>query len=444
MNTNNTFPNPFEQDPLPQWDKNGVWDQIEAQLPPRKRRPVFWWWWFGAGSLVAVALYSAAGWWHSGNHATTANTAPQTVVSGEKTPHQTTDQPLRTAKKPEPKAAQPTTTLPSSNEGLLPNNQKNTPKTPKTTPITRPIAAHDPLSASNLAVNTTTTPSGVAPNGSTGPVPAMMTILPAPLPDRITRQTPDPLPNLATFPTDTALQTRIRPGFQWLFSMDAGATFRNTTARSAAGAPFAEAHQRAVRPLETVAVQAGMQYHIRPKWAIGAGLRYQSTQHWFRFTETTVQTEQITSDSASFYQFNGVTYYQSGTVNQTTTSTRAIVSPGRTERIFVPIWVNMAFNQRFYGQLGLLLNVHNRYRGFALNPQGIVLAKNDRQGIAELYQKAGAHSARIELGYRLVQHGPWQLRAGVHYQTDLGSVLAPATQVRQRDQILGVTLSVLR
>jgi hypothetical protein len=110
----------------------------------------------------------------------------------------------------------------------------------------------------------------------------------------------------------------------------------------------------------------------------------------------------------------------------------------------VPIWVNMAFNQRFYGQLGLLLNVHNRYRGFALNPQGIVLAKNDRQGIAELYQKAGAHSARIELGYRLVQHGPWQLRAGVHYQTDLGSVLAPATQVRQRDQILGVTLSVLR
>lgn len=445
MNNNNTFPNPFEPDPLPEWDKNGVWEQIETQLPSRKRRrPVLWWWWLGAGSLVAVALFSAAGGWGSSNNAPTVSKPSDAVVLGAKTAPVPLVAPRREVKNGEPQTVQPATTLPSSNERLLPSKPKNNPKTPKTTPIAPPMAVHNPLSVSNLAVNTTTTPTSVSPGGNPGPVPVMTTILPALLPGHITRQTPDSLPKLALFPTGTAPKTRVRPGFHWLFSVDAGATFRRTIAQSAAGAPFAEAHQRAVRPLETVAVQAGMQYNFRPKWAIGAGLRYQSTQHWFRHTETTVKTEQITSDSASFYQFNGVTYYQSGTVNQTTTTTRNIESPGRMERVFVPVWVNFEFNNRFYGQLGLLLNVHNRYRGFALNPQGVVLAKNAREGIAELYRKSGAHSARLELGYRLAQRGQWQLRAGIHYQTDLGSVLEPTTQIRQRDQVLGLTLSVLR
>ena len=86
MNTNNTFPNPFEPDPLPEWDKNGVWDHIETQLPSRKRRrPVLWWWWLGAGSLVAVALFSAAGGWGSSNNAPTVSKPSDAVVLGAKT-----------------------------------------------------------------------------------------------------------------------------------------------------------------------------------------------------------------------------------------------------------------------------------------------------------------------------------------------------------------------
>ncbi len=445
MNKNNAFPNPFDQGPLPEWDKNGVWDQIETQLPSRKRRrPALWWWWLGAGSLVAVALYSAAGWRGQNAIPTVVVQPANAVISGEKTNPAPVVQPLPPTQKLEQKTTPPGATNPVRSAPSLQKDQINAPKTPKTTPIEPPMAAHHPLSASNLALNTTITNTGALSVTSAHPALVMMTILPAPLPGRITRQTPDTLPDLATFPTGAAPTKRVQSGFHWLFSTDAEVTFRRTSAISAAGAPFAEAHQRAVRPLETVAVQVGIQYDIRPKWAIGVGLRYQSTQHWFRHTETTVKTEQIASDSASFYQFNGVTYYQSGTITQTTTATRNIMSPGRTERIFVPVWANITFNKRFYGQLGLLLNVHNRYRGFALNPQGTVLAKTDRKGIAELYRKSGAHSTRVELGYRLAQRGAWQFRAGVHYQSDLGSVLSPATQVRQRDQVLGLTLSVLR
>ncbi len=221
-------------------------------------------------------------------------------------------------------------------------------------------------------------------------------------------------------------------------------TNRTLTARSPADQNYANAKKQSEQPLETIAFTGLLHIPLGRHLEIGTGLNYQRSAQWFRGTTTQTTQQQVSSDSATYYNVNGITHYESGYLLQETTTTRHIQAPGVQERWSVPVQLAWRW-QSGRGTLGLvggaLCNFHSGYRGYALDSQLQVIEK-EPVALRRMYRSGGVHSAYVGLDYGRTLGQHWTLHFGLRYQADLDSALRSETGLGQRDRLLGGVLGI--
>jgi hypothetical protein len=241
-------------------------------------------------------------------------------------------------------------------------------------------------------------------------------------------------------------QQKKRHDSRWALIINCGIAFTQLQlqATDAQGENFRLAKKSTETTLETTSLSGNMALELHRNWQLYIGVEHQRIAHWFRAKQVSVEQQQIMSDSAMFYQLNGNTVYVNGQVNQQVITTETIQSPTAFNRIFIPLALGYQHQRGRHAivvQIGAMLNVWNRYQGFSLDETGQIIRK-DRQQLARIYRKNGAHSVRVTGTYSYYLNQRWQLSAGVAAQTDWRSVFTPVTQLNGRYQQLGIQLGM--
>lgn len=166
----------------------------------------------------------------------------------------------------------------------------------------------------------------------------------------------------------------------------------------------------------------GLDWYFKPSWYAFAGISYQaiSTSYDYRTTQESIRN--ITSDSATVFQFQGQDpIYQSGTLQETTTTERWIVHNNLLHRWSIPLGLGFTKSFKRYAieaRLGTRLHFSQQF-------EGIVLDELNQQHVVDnvlhnrLYYKdqldVGLMSA-FSLHYRFNRNQT--LLLGFHYEKD--------------------------
>ena len=441
MNINDKWQQASEPE-IPEWNQEEMWDRIEPELRPRRRRRLLIWW-FQSGALLLMTGVFAY-------YLRQTAPSPAQVHTQERTHAQV-------APNPAPDAQSTTMGTPLSypsdkvifGKNVNKSNEKTAQNMPKQI-ISMPNA---PIAIGQTAFENTTTDVPLTPipyaldNSPNKPtthfdtipvLPTLQTALFASspkLPDIIPLKMPDPTEK-------PALPSRSKNSF----SVESGLfyTWSAAKAHTVEGQTYSNAKNQAENLLETISFSGMYHYLLLPQLELGAGLTWQRTALWFRYTDSQVTQVQIPSDSASFYQFNGINYYTSGYLIEEKTVTRRITSPASLERYSIPVQVRwtLPFARARVGVTGgALLNLKSTYRGYTLDSQPQLVDKNTTE-LQRIYRSSGVHSVYASVTYRRPFQRHWYWQLGVRYQQDVSSFLQPGIQLEQRLFMIGGILGV--
>lgn len=427
---------------IPEWNPEEMWGRIEPELPPRRRRRLLIWWFLSGALLLSAGVFAY--------YLRQTTPSPTQVHMQERTYAQVAPNPTPDAqsaamgaplsypsgkvdfgkninKAKEKTVQNPTeqiTSVPSASIALLPKAHENT---NSQNPLTPQLFAQE---------NSPNKPTTLFTS-----IQILPTLQPAlfatsrKLPNVVLLKMPHPTekPTLPSRPKNS-------------FSVESGLfyTWSAAKARTIEAQNYANAKKQAEKLLETIHFSGMYHYALLPQLELGAGLTWQRTALWFRYTDTQVTQVQIPSDSASFYQFNGINYYSSGYLIEEKTITRRLISPASMERYSIPIqvrWTLPLAHARVRLMGGTAWNFKNRYRGYTLDTQLQLVDKN--AGTPQnIYHSSGVHSVYAGMEYRRAFRRHWYWQLGLRYQQDVSSFIQPGIQLDQRLYMVGGILGV--
>jgi len=446
-------------DKLPVWDREAVWSQIERELDHRRRRRLLPFWWVG---FLLFGLLSVLGWRIFHTSTTTPGAAspgaasPSAVSPGVASPEPsgytvagqtleamiptppTTQQNLRSVLQPailswslSPVAGK------KAGWDALPTTEASFRTMPHIGQLDTPILiqpepnSHKIIPGSGISLSTIALLPGLSLYrpllSTTPPVMALPRIL------ILDKWRKDPI-----LPPDGKA-----PRF-WEIQVGLLYADRHIQPRSAAGDAYTEALRHSFDLRGAFQMTARCYQPLKRKITLHAGIQYLSTVHWFNFKTSTSEISTIASDSAAFYQFNGITHFLPGNRMQTVTTVRNYHSPGRLERLLLPVGIGWAphASSGWFADAGMAIPIVSRYRGYMVDPQQELTGKS--QGMLKnIYNPSGSLAAFGQLGYRVATHNHWRFSCTVFVQGDMGNLWKNTTNVRVRERLVGLKLGVI-
>jgi hypothetical protein len=419
--------------PVPEWNKTGTWDRIEQTLPPRRSKFFY----FASKSTLAlfITLIVFSSLYHNmlvvNGLYSIRGTKENLINESEQAINLQTTQEVSAMRQSElqpsssvnPRFEQPALLI--KNDGVILTTQ----------------AALDLLNIPKVSLSNSVGPNAI----EVATVAEQRTLTP---------MNPLPIPLQSKIESDNTASPSLkklkwasgRPPIEVALVVNQGVAWnqRQLQAIGIEGGNFVQYKRDTEKVLETSHSSAMLQLTNRRQWQLSTGITYQRTAHWFNFESVNVQQQQVPSDSASFFNFNGNQVFLPGQVTQTVTTITDIRSPSSLHRLFIPIQVGYEYRHRRSAmsiQTGILLNIWNRYSGFSLDPEGVLMDKNSDR-LADLYRAKGVHALSLALSYKYQISPKWSIATGVFTQHDLSSLMRPATQVDLRYRQLGVNLAL--
>lgn len=428
-------------DELPVWDREAVWSQIERELDRRRRRRLLPFWWTG---LPLLGLLLAIGWriFHTSHTPASPEPSDYTVASQA---FEAVFPDLPTAPQ-NPRSASPPAML---SWPLSPVAGKKAGRDARS-PTRVPLRTTPNMGQLETHILTRQDPDShnIIPDSDI-PLPPMALLPDLSLSKLLLHTTPPvialpPMPYLNNPAKITYLPPNGKaPGF-WEIQTGLFYTDRHIRPLSTAGDAYAEALRRSFDLRNAFQVTARFYQPLRRKITLHAGIQYLSTVHWFDFKTTTSEISTIASDSAAFYQFNGIIHFVPGNRMQTVTTVRSYHSPGRLERLLLPVGIGWApyATSGWFADAGMAIPIVSRYRGYMVGRQQELSGKS-QGSLKNMYNTSGSLAAFGQLGYRVALHSRWRLSCTVFVQGDMGNLWRNTTNVRVRERLVGLKLGLI-
>lgn len=427
---------------IPEWSPEEMWDRIEPELPPRRRRKLLIWWFLSGALLLSAGVFAyylrqitpSPAQVHTQERAH-AQVAPNPATNAQSAAAATplsypSDKVIfekninKYSKKTAQNKSKQIASIPSASIAIGQKNLENTSSQKPLTPL---------LFAQENSPNKPTTHFNSIPILPT--LPLALFASSHKLPDLVPLKMPNPTEKPA-LPSWHKNSFSIESGLFYTWSAAKASTVEAQT--------YSNAKNQAEKLLETIHFSGMYHFALLPQLELGAGLTWQRTALWFRYTDTQVTQVQIPSDSASFYQFNGVNYYSPGYLTEEKTITSRLIAPASLERYSIPVqvrWTLPLARARVRLTGGTAWNFNSNYRGYTLDTQPQLVDKNagTQQNI---YRSSGVHSVYAGMEYRRSFRRHWYWQLGLRYQQDVSSIIQPGILLDQRLYTVGGILGV--
>ena len=414
---------------MPEWNRDEMWYRIEQQLPPRrKRRRAIWFWLWGGALLLSLGIFA-----HQHKATVRSRLQPSGHIShppGQRSPQRHTTEPNTRAAIPSPQDTSSgayAETAPTAAEYRSDN-----------APDIVPAGKSIPSAETHFLTETGAKPPlRTLGNRQKEPVPELLSVAPR---ERIMLKNIEKKPTFSPIDVVVVQQSTL-PRRELMLAASYMSSYGPVKARRPETSAYATALQQAVTPLETVVWEGNIVHHFNPSWGVISGIQWQRSAFWFRHTDIQKETTQVPSDSAVYFNINGVNYYGSGTLTQDQTTTTRIISPTVLHQWFVPV---MTFYQKRYPRHtfrvsgGILLNVWSKYEGYTLDNQ--LKPTRDRQQITSIYRSGGAHGISAGWAVERLLGRRWGVFLEGRGQYSLRSVLKNDTGIMQNPVRGGIVL----
>jgi len=188
-----------------------------------------------------------------------------------------------------------------------------------------------------------------------------------------------------------------------------------------------------------------LRYPIRSGIFVGVGVRLRVLSEWYDAVVITENPITLPSDSATYYQVNGIKQYTPGTISATEFQSTKYHTPVRRVYIDLPLelgyrkkWNKWQFNTTFSYNLNLL----HRYFGRSFNRESILLSAQELSD-NNVYYSTFVHSANLRFGaaYELSKFSSIGIQ--LNYWQQFSSSIALEQQLEERYSGYGTNLQYL-
>ncbi len=410
------------------WDRDKVWMQIEEQLQKKRRKRAIWFWWMGSLCLGLLAFSSYVYLYHHTNtplgqfpihgKGSILQEGPMVVkkvdqenqLSSAKIPVQEfTVEPARSSTRQQAATSTPIPSL--ANQNL----SSSLSSTATLAPIARPLSVQPEVQERT----------GFEKRSVLPPLKRLDPYLyyqQQPLSWQLsTPRTTQPW-NLSIKSSWLVGQVDYSGPQDWISAKEGSETFN-----------FSHAHSLL------------LEGRLTAKWYGYLGIQHQLHLNTYDFSTTSVQIRNVPSDSAVVYQLDGLDpIYESGSLQETTTSRRWIVQNNELHRWSIPFGLGLRHENGKIGlqaTLGMNFQFWQGFKGVALH-EGMQSHILDQGAIRNKYYRNPWQfnfNSSIALSYRL--HPQYILLFGLEYQKD--NLISIQTQPYQADyELWGLSLGI--
>lgn len=443
--------------PVPEWDKESLWQDIKSKLPPQKKksRPLVLWF-FLAGFILAFML--SQGWYASiaeklfgpvqaydyqvtpypQNYKIDDNTSVPDIKNQIKETATFNHNPHFS----QSKIIGHANAEPVKNNEVTPNANKNTDVslTNSAQNISSNILVQKP-EKSNRSDETqpVASPKNTVPtqtNANPGLITTSATSLPL-LKAKLIWNNHETTPLIYPIikPTSNSSWTLgFATGISTLQSKLSSTRIENQA--------WINEKTKVNQPKESISIAIDLQKNISAKWWLGFGLQYQRLNEVLTARDVVTTVKTIQSDSAQYVNANSGIIYIPGNLQQTQTKGYDIFAPNSWTRWSIPISASLQIS---LGKLKLqpsakvFYTFYQRFQGIQLHPNGSYIYKNDAV-FTTLYKKSGIFSVGFALETEYHLSPSIRLNTGLHYSKDINSVWNTSYGIEEKFRQMGINL----
>lgn len=439
---------------VPAWDKEELWQDIEAKLPPKKekKRSVLLWF-FIPGFLAAIffgtSLYSHLN--HLFFGPVQAYESDVSVASENITPDKLYNSADNSEAKSELKnnSILVTKTALSSYPGVAVSSKNTSQRSVPTQGLSVPFPiqlvtteypvagqtnhAH-PLDAKSLLKNDSD------PNHQVQESEVFIPLA------SLSRQSKELQSNNMYLLPMIAFISKPISKPSWKLGLDTEVALLNSTLSTGSvdNANWKANKTKVNQNKESVAFTMLLQKNITSKCWLGFGLQYLRMNEVLTAQDVSTTIKNIQSDSAQFVNSSSGVIYIPGTLKQTQTKGYAIYSPNVWTRWSIPIRLSY---QIPLGKLVLAPNAtvtyafHQHFQGIQLHPNGSYIYKNEAL-FKTLYKNANLVSLGLGLESEFALSPELRLNTGLFYTTDVNSVWNGEFAIQEKFSQTGIRLGL--
>jgi hypothetical protein len=183
---------------------------------------------------------------------------------------------------------------------------------------------------------------------------------------------------------------------------------------------------------------------LSSSFSLGAGLQYQRINEVVQTRDIRQTVTELPSDSAFYYNSVDGKEYFSGNITQIKTTGFDIYAPNSLTRWSIPVLVRYHLQWRklrIEPSLGLQMTFYQQYQGIHVGPDGNMIYK-DKAMFASVYKPTGLLSWSGGLDIRLWEIRDYTISMGLFFQQDLNSVLRSEHGLSERYNHKGLSLEV--
>jgi hypothetical protein len=459
--------------PVPTWDKDQMWQDIEPLLPPKKRKNRIFFFW-----LILVVF--ATGAWMFTDRNNESESPTESPKSNPSTTLQEVveNQPVATSKNPEinqdqnqknrPAAILSTTKNTKSQSDLKANEyiggtkiadtnvSKNITQKPEIVSGTD-LDKNNITNGQNKSINPEETKSFSNELGSPGETGTLSQKKEAKMP--MENQIPLLFSNDKQVVSLMEIKVKtpeyffgkpsgIQPYVPQKWFVTANFMLAQAAKKSESLHPDGDTWKQNRQNIESVKESITSSLLINRKlntsFSIGAGLQYQKINEVVTARDVRQTVNDIPSDSAFYYTSLSGTEFFTGNVRQTKTSGYQIYSPNSLTRWSVPVVMRYHLKLgklRIEPSLGLHLTFLQRYQGIHIGPDGRMIYK-DRALFETFMKTSGMLSWSGGIDMTLYAFKDYEIRMGLVYQRDLNQVLRSAYGLSETFSHKGISLEM--
>lgn len=426
---------------VPDWDRDAVWMDIEAALPPQEKRRRIGLLWWGIGILlvgilgIGLRYMVTTGSTHQPApdnptqpaiaHTQAASQAPQHTTEQSTTPAPSnTAQPAKAHATHTPLAQAKSSSHPSSTPASPAESLQTmaSSKKMKTTPANSSLATNSeqPKQEAELAQNTqSATPTSPArPLGKSTDDQRVTRLqfeninsITLRAFDLVQRKIVEPMP-LSPSVIDEDESDTDRFGLQFAYHIGLNQLHFS-------GAPAAKKSGEAT--LESHAFQLTIPVISKQHWSIRTGLGYErSIREVSASDRRLIDTYWEASDSAYYYPSREGIKYVAGDIEVKKYETNTIYSPSKHHRLFLPLLLEWQPSDKWNIRSGIWYNFYKKDEGYFIGQNGDLVYKNDEEGIAQLYDRK-VHRLSAGVNYMVIDMDMLNMGLGLRIMTDLNS-----------------------
>lgn len=459
--------------PVPTWDKDQMWQDIEPLLPPKKRKNRIFFFW-----LILVVVATVA--WMFMDRKNQSESSTESPKSNTSTTLQEVveNQPVATSKNPEigqdqnqenrPAATLSTTKNTKGQSDLKANEyiggtkitdtnvSKNITQKPEIVSGTN-FDKNNIANGQNRSINPEETNSfstELKSQGETGTLSQneeakMPMEKQIPLLFSKDKQVVSLMENKVKTPEYFFVKpSGIQPYVPQKWFVTANFMLAQATKKSESLHPDGDTWKQNRQNIESVKESTTSSLLINRKLntscSIGTGLQYQKINEVVTARDVRQTVTDIPSDSAFYYTSLSGTEFFAGNVRQTKTSGYQIYSPNSLTRWSVPVVMRYHLTLgklRIEPSLGLQLTFLQRYQGIHIGPDGRMIYK-DRALFETFMKTSGMLSWSGGIDMTLYAFKDYEIRMGLIYQRDLNQVLRSAYGLSEIYSHKGISLEM--